>query len=201
MRKAGLQASQPGTYRPRTSDGKANNPSPNLLKEIGQPEQPLAALAGDFTYIRVGSSFVYLAVILDLYTRKILGWSLREDMKAALVVEALTEALNSAKIPANAIFHSDRGSQYSADEFRKLLHKKEIRQSMSARGNPYDNAQVESFFSTLKRESLDLKNCGDIEEVRREVFKYIHTYYNNHRLHSSLGYVSPEEFEQQMIQE
>lgn len=114
MDNAGLKASQPSLFRPKTSDGKASNPSPNLLKEIGSPDRPGTVLAGDFTYIRTATGFVYLAVVIDLYSRKVLGWSLCDNMKSNLVVEALDEAFNSSCISQEAVFHSDRGSQYGS---------------------------------------------------------------------------------------
>lgn len=194
--KAGLKAGQPAIFRPKTSDGKASKPSPNLLKEIGPPVRPGTILAGDFTYIRTTDGFVYLAVVMDLYTRKILGWSLHDSMEASLVVEALEEAFNSSNISEGAVFHSDRGSQYGSGKLRKLLKEKKIRQSMSGRGNPYENAVVESFFGTLKKEAPAISQCEDINEVRREAFAYINTYYQNCRLHSSLGYRTPNDFEQ-----
>ena len=201
MDNAGLKASQPSLFRPKTSDGKASNPSPNLLKEIGFPDRPGTVLAGDFTYIRTATGFVYLAVVIDLYSRKVLGWSLCDNMKSNLVVEALDEAFNSSCISQEAVFHSDRGSQYGSGKFRKLLNEKNMRQSMSDRGNPYDNAVVESFFGTLKNELPAIGSCEDIDEVRREIFEYINTYYHNCRLHSSLGYRTPDEYEQMAFQE
>lgn len=200
MKEQGLKARQQPRFHPRTSDGRASHPSPNLLKELkAPPQRPGMALGADFTYIKGQGCFYYLAVVMDLCSRRVLGWSLREDMSSELVVEALKKALPSGLVRRGAIFHSDRGSQYSAGIFREVLKACGLQQSMSDRGNPYDNAMVESFFGTLKKECLDQPQYAGLEEVRRKAFEYIEGYYNTRRLHSSLGYMAPAAYEQKVL--
>jgi putative transposase len=140
MREWGLKAIQPKTYVPRTSDGRADKPSPNLL--IGQPlpDKPDQVWAGDITYIPTTAGWLYLAVVIDLCSRKIIGWSLADHLRAELVVDALRQAIASRGTTQKPIFHSDRGSQYGSAAFREILRRSGIRQSMSARANPYHNA-------------------------------------------------------------
>jgi putative transposase len=194
MAQRALHAIQPKNFIPKTSDGRADRPSPNLL--CGQP-LPAAldrAWAGDITFIPTSAGWLYLAVVIDLCSRRIVGWSLADHMRSDLVLDALRQAIETR--PANrTIFHSDRGSQYGSTPFRKALAKAGLRQSMSARANPYDNAWTESFIGTLKHEMLQggcFENAGD---ARTEIFEYIEGYYNTHRKHSSIGYKTPNQFE------
>jgi len=140
----------------------------------------------------------YLAVWQDKVTRRIIGWSIAETMMAELVISALKKAIMKGKVKAGAIIHSDRGSQYASKEFRLLLQTNCFRQSMSGKGNCYDNAQAESFFSRFKTELLEGGVFEDVEQAKSEVFSYIEGYYNRVRLHSSLGYKSPIEFEAEL---
>jgi len=195
MKEKSLFAIQPKSFVPKTSDGRADAPSPNLLLEEGLPEGKNQVLAGDITYLKWGKSWVYLAVVLDLYSRKIVGWSISERIDAKLVTAALKQALKKRKIGKGAMFHSDRGSQYGSKMFRKALKKAQIRQSMSGRANPYHNAWTESCIGTIKREMKCLKGFSADENVRLKVFEYIETYYNTRRKHSSLGYETPSSFE------
>jgi len=195
MRERGLKAIQPKTYVPRTSDGRADKPAPNLL--IGQPlpETPDQVWAGDITCIPTTSGWLYLAVVIDLCSRKIIGWALADHLRAELAVDALKQAIGSRSTTRKPIFHSDRGSQYGSAAFRKILRQGGIRQSMSARANPYHNAWTESFMGTLKAEMLDGGCFINAQDARTELFDYIESYYNNHRKHSALGYKSPDQFE------
>lgn len=145
-----------------------------------------------------GGKFCYLAVWQDKLTRRIIGWSLGLEMTAGLVISALENALRKGKIKRGAIIHSDRGSQYASNAFRALLEKNSLRQSMSGKGNCYDNAQAESFFSRFKAELIENGVFEDIKQARVEIFSYIEGYYNLRRLHSSLGYKSPIEFEREL---
>jgi len=156
------------------------------------------AWVGDITYIPMGSSWVYLAVVIDLCSRRVVGWSLGENMRSELVVAALRQAVQSRPKLSGTIFHSDRGSQYSGAAFRTLLEASGMRQSMSARANPYDNAWAESFIGTLKREMLQGGRFSDLVDARTEIFDYIEAYFNNHRKHSSIGYKTPAQFEKQI---
>lgn len=197
MAQRALHALQPKNFVPKTSDGRADKPSPNLLSGQPLPEAPDRAWAGDITFIPTSAGWLYLAVVIDLCSRRIVGWSLADHMRGDLVLEALRQALQTRPVD-RTIFHSDRGSQYGSTPFRKALAKAGLRQSMSARANPYDNAWTESFIGTLKHEMLQ-GGCFDTAgDARTEIFEYIEGYYNNHRKHSSIGYKTPIQFEAQI---
>ncbi len=189
-----LQAIQPANFVPKTSDGRADRPSPNLLIGRPLPSVPNHAWASDITFIPTSSGWLYLAVIIDLCSRRIVGWSLAEHMRSDLVLSALRQALQTRPTKLT-IFHSDRGSQYASTSFRKALANAGLRQSMSSRANPYDNAWSESFIGTLKREMLQDGCFENADDARFEIFDYIEGYYNTHRKHSSIGYKTPVEFE------
>jgi putative transposase len=198
MSERGFRAIQPKNYVPKTSDGRADKPSANLLIDQPLPSKPNQAWAGDLTFIPTSTGWLYLAVVIDLYSRKIVGWALADHMRANLVRSALKQALGSRHSASNLIFHSDRGSQYGSASYRELLHKAQIRQSMSARANPYQNAWTESFIGTLKKEMLQGGCFQNETDANTEIFAYIESYYNTHRKHSSLGYKSPAQFEAQI---
>ena len=195
MHERGLKALQPKTYVPRTSDGRADKPSPNLLLDQSLPEKPNHVWAGDITFIPTASGWIYLAVVFDLCSRKIIGWALADNLRTELVSNALQQALSSHHTAAGIIFHSDRGSQYGSNAYRQILDRAGMRQSMSARANPYHNAWTESFIGTLKTEMLQGGTFIDSNDARTEIFDYIESYYNHHRKHSSLKYQSPAQFE------
>ena len=194
MAQRALHALQPKNFLPKTSDGRADKPSANLLCGQPLPAAPNQAWAGDITFIPTSTGWLYLAVVIDLCSRRIIGWSLDDHMRSDLVLDALRQALHTR--PAHdAIFHSDRGSQYGSTSFRKALAKAGLRQSMSARANPYQNAWTESFIGTLKHEMLQGGCFENASDARIEIFEYIDGYYNTHRKHSSLGYNTPNQFE------
>jgi putative transposase len=195
MKEAKLKAYQPRTFVPRTSDGRADSPSPNLLLGRCLPAKPNEVWVSDFTYIPCGSGYVYLCVVMDLCSRRIVGWSLADHMRAELVADALSSALASRRFTQGMIFHSDRGSQYASKAFRKLLDTSGMRQSMSARANPYHNAWSESVIGTLKAEMLRGGHFMTLADARLEISAYIDGYYNTQRIHSSLKYLSPSAFE------
>jgi putative transposase len=197
LKERGLKAIQPKNYLPRTSDGRADRPCANLLAQQPLPQKPDEAWAGDITFIPTASSWLYLAVVIDLGSRRIVGWSLAGHMRAELVVHALEQALQSRPKTHGVLFHSDRGSQYGSSAFRSVLARAGLRQSMSARANPYDNAWTESFMSTLKREMLQGGRFEDATDARLELFEYIEGYYNNQRKHSAIGYLTANQFETQ----
>jgi putative transposase len=199
MKERGLRAIQPKNFTPKTSDGKATKPAPNLLAEQPLPEQINQTWAGDITFIPTASGWIYLAVVIDLCSRRIVGWSLAGHMRRELVIDALNNALQSRTIPGNLIFHSDRGSQYGSIAFRNRLQRKGMRQSMSARANPYDNAWTESFIGTLKREMLRGGTFIDETDARTEIFDYVEAYYNNQRKHSAIDYLTPNQFEAKIL--
>ena len=197
MAQRGLHALQPKSFVPKTSDGRANKPSPNLLSGQPLPTTPDRAWAGDITFIPTSGGWLYLAVVIDLCSRRIVGWSLADHLRSDLVLAALDQALQTR--PArHTIFHSDRGSQYGSAAFRKVLAKAGLRQSMSARANPYDNAWTESFVGTLKLEMLQDGCFENADDARTEIFDYIEGYYNIHRKHSAIGYKTPSQFEAQI---
>ena len=200
MTEEGLTAIQAKAFKPKTTDSKGVNAAPNLLAEIKIEECAAAKIIiGDITYIRLrGGKFCYLAMWQDKITRRIIGWSLAMEMTAELVISALQKAIGKGFIKAGAIVHSDRGSQYASNGFRLLLQQNCFRQSMSGKGNCYDNAQAESFFSRFKAELMEGGVFENFEQARSEIFSYIEGYYNRVRLHSGLGYKSPMEFEMEL---
>jgi putative transposase len=197
MAQRGLRAIQPKTFVPKTSDGRADKPSPNLISGRPLPSAPDRAWAGDITFIPTSAGWLYLAVIIDLCSRRVVGWSLAHHMRSDLVLAALLQALKT-RLAHGVIFHSDRGSQYGSTPFRNALAKAGMRQSMSARANPYDNAWTESFIGTLKLEMLQDGCFEDAGDARTEIFEYIESYYNTHRKHSAIGYKTPSQFEAQI---
>jgi putative transposase len=197
MEEHGLVAIQPKSFKPTTSDGRADAPSPNLLLNQPLPTQPNRAWAGDITYIPVADGYLYLAVVIDLCSRRIVGWSLADHMRSDLVIDAMQKALDSRCGRQDLIFHSDRGSQYGSTAFRDLLRTYGVRQSMSARANPYHNAWTESFMGTLKAEMLQHGRFINAADAQAEIFAFIDGYYNTQRLHSSLNYQTPHQFERQ----
>jgi transposase InsO family protein len=201
MRRESLQAIAPRKFKPQTTDSNHNaRISPNLLKETANaPTASGEVIVGDITYIRLrDGSFCYLAIFQDKFTRRIVGWAISMRMTVQLVIDAFQMARRRALLKRGAIVHSDRGSQYAAIEFRRLLYIYGFRQSMSAKGNCYDNAQAESFFSRFKAELIEDGIFESIEEARTEIFSYIDGYYNRIRKHSGLGYKSPLEFEKEL---
>ncbi len=201
MKAQKLTAICPKRFVPKTTDSKHNfGFSPNLLKEaVGEPLGKGEVIVGDITYLPLQNGrFCYLACLQDKYTRRILGWAVSETMTAQLVLDAFNRARRRGLIKCRAIIHTDRGSQYAAVEYRRLLYINGYRQSMSGKGNCYDNAQAESFFSRFKTELVEGGRFESVEQARSEIFSYIEGYYNRIRRHSSLGYVSPLEFEKQL---
>lgn len=153
---------------------------------------------GDITYIRLLLEFVYLAVILDAFSRRVIGWALGRTLEAGLTVAALKLAIARGRVQPGLVHHSDRGSQYASTEYIDLLTEHDILISMSRRGNPYDNAKAESFFKTLKYEEVYRTEYHDFDDAYRQIRKFIESVYNQERLHSALGYRPPVEFEQSL---
>lgn len=181
-----------------TTDSKHDMPvSEHLLKRQFGALQPNLVWVSDITYIDTREGWLYLAVFIDLYSRKVVGWSMSDRMTADLIVNAYEMATQRRKILAPSLVHSDRGSQYASDLFRKALKKcKKVKQSMSRKGNCWDNAVSESFFGALKSECIYRTIFNTREEAEMAIFDYIEIFYNKVRLHSTLGYVSPAEFEE-----
>jgi transposase InsO family protein len=195
----GLRAQQPRSFVPRTTDSDpAVRAAPNRLLGQPAPTAPNRVWVGDITYLpRQGGGWLYLAVWLDRCSRKIVGWDVRDTMPEDLVSEALRRALAVRRPPAGLIVHSDQGSQYTATRFKDLLAQHGARQSMSRRGNCYDNAHAESFWSRFKAELLDGGSFPGLAEAKLEISHHI-AYYNAERRHSALGYHSPNHFENQL---
>jgi putative transposase len=194
MRKNELAARRKKAFRPRTTiPGKAA--APNLIKDL-EPSGVDQIWVSDITYVATLEGWLYLAVILDLFSRKVVGWKLAETLESELVVTALGNALMRRSPDCGFYFHSDRGAQYSSQALRKPLSVIGANLSMSAQGNCYDNAKAEAFFSTLKTECFPSSQVFDSKAAaRREIFEYIEVYYNNQRLHSALDYQTPCQFE------
>jgi transposase InsO family protein len=166
----------------------------NLTREV-VPTQPNQIWVADITYIRLAEEFVYLAVVLDSYSRLVIGWALERTLEAKLAVGALRMALDQRGAPAGLIHHSDRGVQYACGQYTELLTKHGIQISMSRKGNPYDNARAESFMKTLKHEEVHRVEYRDLAEARRGIRHFLERTYNRKRLHSALGYRPPAEFD------
>lgn len=200
MDKLGLKVKYPKAFRVTTQSDSSATFAPNLLNRNFHPEQANQALCGDISYVKTSSGFLYLAVVIDLFSRRVVGWSVQNHMRAELVDDALIMALGRREIEPGSIFHSDRGSQYTSAKFRATCEKAGIIQSMSRKGNCWDNAVSESFFSAIDRELLSDGRSWSPERSRLEIFTYIETYYNRRRLHSTLDYQSPAEFESKALQ-
>jgi putative transposase len=196
MRRHGLRARPRKPFRPRTTrPDHAAHPSPNLLAKAGVPTAPGTQIVSDITYIPTREGWLYLAVVIDLFSRAIVGWSVSESLHTDLVLAALRQAFTTGMVASNAIFHSDRGCQYSATATRQLLLRQGLRQSMSATGYCYDNAFAESAFASLKSEMLDDSQPFESKALARTaLFDYLQTFYNRKRLHSALDYQSPHAF-------
>jgi putative transposase len=164
--------------------------------ELTGPNQLWVA---DITYIRLQNEFVYMAVVLDAFSRRVIGWALNRSLRSTVAVDALSQAISARKPQPGLVHHSDRGVQYASTEYTDLLHQHGAVCSMSRVGNPYDNARCESFLRTLKTEEIYCGEYRDLDDLRLHVGAFIDDYYNRRRLHSALGYVSPEAFEDAAI--
>lgn len=197
MRKAKIRARIRRRYVPRTTDSRHERPvADNLLQRDFAAAAPNRKWLADITYVPTGEGWLYLAAVLDTFSRRIVGWSMADHMEVDLVADALKMALVHRR-PAGAklLHHSDRGSQYASDDYQHLLQRHGITVSMSGRGDCYDNAMMESFWATLKCELVHQQRYATRMQARQSIFEYIEVFYNRRRLHSSLGYVSPDSFE------
>jgi putative transposase len=196
MKREGIRARAKKKFVPRTTDSSHEQPvAGNVLNREFTASLPNRKWAVDITYIPTEEGWLYLAGVMDLCSRKIVGWSMHEHMQTELVREALTMAIMRRQPQAGLLHHSDRGVQYSSDDYRHLLNQHGIKASMSGRGDCWDNACVESFWSTLKPELVHHQRYRSRDEARQSIFEYIEVFYNRKRLHSALGYLSPEAFE------
>ena len=195
MRLNGIVAARRSRRRPVTTQRRVGAPSwPNLLHQDFRTEKPDRKWVADITYIETGEGWLYLAALVDLCSRSVVGWSMGEDLKTTLVEDALAMALGRRAVAEGLLHHSDQGIQYASDAYQGRLAELKAQVSMNSVGNCYDNAVMESFFGTLKTECAR-ERFATREEARRAVFEFIEIWYNRQRLHSSLGYFSPAEFE------
>ena len=178
------------------ASGLAQTVAPNQLNRECTGKAPDTVYVGDITYLPTGEGWLYLAVVLDLCSRAVVGWAMANHMRAELVNQALAMALCQRRPAAGLIMHTDRGSQYGADSYRQLLTRHGIRPSMSRKGNCWDNAVAESFFHTLKTELIYLEDFDTHEQTQTAVFEYIEVFYNRQRCHSANGYLAPLAYEQ-----
>jgi transposase InsO family protein len=200
MRQAGLRGLQRPGFHPKTTDSDhALEIAPNRLRKAKRPSAPNQVWVADITYIPTVQGWLYLAAVMDLYSRKIVGWATADHLKSSLVKEALTRAIAQRGPASGLIHHSDRGIQYACAEYGRLLHCHGIIASMSAQGHCYDNAAMESFFSTLKIELIYRQSWPDRAQATLAIFEYVETFYNRKRLHSSLNYDSPAQFEERAL--
>ncbi len=182
-------------FRAPSSSKHSDRISLNRLDRNFSPTRINQAWCSDITYVRTKEGWLYLAVVIDLFSRKIIGWSMADNMRKELVINAFNMAWEHREKPVNFIFHSDRGSQYCSDEFRYLLFQSGAIQSMSRKGNCWDNACAESFFASLKKEEIYQKEYNNISETKSCIFEYIELFYNSYRPHSFCGGISPNTYE------
>lgn len=200
MKQENLKA-QVGYKKPRYRGGTVATLSANLLEQNFTAEGPNQTWVTDITYIRTAEGWLFLAVVIDLFSRQVVGWSMQPRMQTDLVLQALLMAVWRRKPKQTVIVHSDQGSQYTSEEWRAFLKAHGLEQSMSRRGNCYDNAVAESFFQLLKRERIRRQVYKNREEARRDIFDYIEMFYNPVRRHGFVGNVSPVEFEKQHLRQ
>jgi transposase InsO family protein len=196
MREDNLLALRKPVFRPATTDSRHGwRVWPNLARRL-VATAPNQLWVADITYVRLAEAFVYLAVVLDAFSRKVVGWAMADHLQASLALEALEMALGSREvIPGGLVHHSDRGVQYACGDYIARLQSQGIQPSMSRIGCPYDNAMAESFMKTLKAEEVEAADYRDLADARTRIGDFIETVYNRQRLHSALRYLSPEEFE------
>ena len=200
MRKNGIVSKTRKRFKLTTRSSHKRPVAPNLIKRDFTAPVPNKVWTSDITFIWTRQGWLYLAVFLDVCSRRIVGWSMKSRMTDQLVIDAFRQATRHRKAPEGLIVHSDRGSQYCSRSFKELLDQQRYRQSMCATGNCYDNAITESFFGTLKTELVFHHRYDTRDQARRSIFKYLEMFYNRNRIHSSLGGLSPDQFEKRLCQ-
>ena len=200
MKEAGIQVRHRKKYKVTTNSNHKLPLFKNLLEREFDVAEPNQVYASDITYIWTQEGWLYLAVVIDLYSRKIVGWSMSSRMKAQMVCDALTMAIWQRRPAEGLIHHSDRGSQYASKAFKRLLKAHGIKGSMSRKGDCWDNAVVESFFGTLKQERVHWQSYQTRYEAQQDILQYISMFYNSERLHSYLDYMSPNDYEMQSLE-
>jgi putative transposase len=197
MRELNLVAIQTRKFKATTNSKHSLPVAPNLLRQDFAATAPCQKWVGDITYVPTGDGWLYLATVIDLFSRKVVGWAISKRMTKQLVIDALKIAITNERPAAGLIFHSDRGSQYASYDFQDLLREYQIRQSMSAKGDCYDNACAESFFATIKKDLIHRRRFSTRSQATLAMVNYIVSWYNPKRIHSALGDLSPMEFEQE----
>lgn len=200
MRKSGLQARRRRNFKITTRSAVGHPVAPNHLNRQFSVPRPDTVWAGDITYVGTREGWLYLAVVLDLCSRRVVGWACSDRINHELVLSALHRAVHQRRPCESLLHHSDRGSQYTCAEYRAELSRRGMQVSMSRRGDCYDNAMVESFFSTLKAELEGYERYETRQQAQTELFEYIEVFYNRQRRHSSLGYLSPAAFEKAQLE-
>lgn len=196
MRQTGVTAQVGRRFVPQTTDANHPHPiAPNHLDRDFKADLPDQKWVCDITYIWTDQGWLYLAAVMDLCSRRIVGWAMADHLRAELATTALSSALETRRPSAGLLHHSDRGVQYACGQYQQLLQKRELICSMSRSGNCYDNAAMESFWSTLKRELIHRRHYATREEASQSIFEFIEVFYNRQRRHSALNYLSPEQFE------
>lgn len=198
MREAGVMVKHRKKYKVTTNSNHKKPVFENVLNRDFKSKRPNQAYVGDITYLWTREGWLYLAVVIDLFSRKVVGWSMSTRMKSSLVCDALKTAIWQRRPDKGLIVHSDRGSQYASNEYKQLLKENGFLGSMSRKGDCWDNAVAESFFGTLKQERVQWRNYRTRYEAQQDVLQYISMWYNARRMHSYLGYVSPNQYEAQM---
>ena len=198
MRVSGIQAKTRKKYRITTNSRHQCPVFPNILERVFETNAADKIWASDITYIKTGEGWLYLAAILDVFSRRIVGWSMDSYIDHVLVLNAIRQALGRRNPIEGCIFHSDRGVQYACEHVRDYLKERNFTQSMCGKGSCFDNAIVETFFGTLKSELVYLNHYRTKAEAKQSIFEYIEIYYNRYRRHSALGYMSPFEFENKL---
>jgi putative transposase len=196
LTQAGLRCKTRRKFKAPTAAGQAQTVAPNLLNRAFTVPKPDTVYVGDITYLPTGEGWLYLAVVLDLCSRAVVGWSMADHMRAELVQQALAMAIGQRQPATGLIMHTDRGSQYGADSYRQFLAQHRIQASMSRKGNCWDNAVAESFFHTLKTELIHLEDFDTHDHAQTAVCEYIEVFYNRQRCHSANDYLAPLAYEQ-----
>lgn len=195
MQAAGLQGRHPRAWTQTTIHGDRPVPAPDLIGRSFTADKPNQKWCGDITYIKTWDGWAYVATVIDLHSRALIGWAAADHMRTSLITEALDMAITHRRPPQGVIFHSDRGTQYTSQEFDKYCKDHHIRRSLGRTGICYDNAVSESFFATYKKELVHTRPWPSLKILKKETFSWIEEYYNKTRRHSTLGYLTPAEYE------
>ena len=195
LKEQGLEVKSRRKFKVTTNSKHKHPVAPNLLERKFMVDRPNVVWLSDISYIRTAEGWLYLAGVVDLYSRMVVGWSLNRRITKELTLDALNQALKHRRPPSGLLHHSDRGSQYAAGDYQDLLNDNKMICSMSRKGDPWDNAPMESFFATLKTELILHEQFATRQEAKRKIFEYIEVFYNRQRRHSTIGYQSPADYE------